>query len=355
MSYPNLTLDLTEEEIKFENEPTQLVAQDSNAITYYQPTANSDSHRRFNQIMRSDTQSARAWFGTYYHDGSMVNSTTVDLSLPFRFTNDCLKYFVGQWERTEQGKLHFHYVAIFNQPVKCSGAKRALDCWRGRLEPSKSDDATLFYATREDKRLKGTELVEFGTPPPGQGRPQGKIEAMKAALDGKSLTYIMENYPDQYARYHAAINKIVDKMDTPRFLAQMPEVYIYWGPTGTGKSFAAYNENPGAYRKILAGKWWDGYNNEETVIFEEFDPAAKNEQQIPEFLKILDRYPYRIEIKGGSMQLKAKKFIFTTNINPSGWWNGHPQVEAFHRRITKIEHFTTPGDSTKRTPYKFIQ
>lgn len=283
----------------------------------------------------------------------MIDADTIDLRLPFTIDYDSVKYLCGQWEETSTGKLHFHYVVVMKSPSKATAVKRAIDCWRGRLEAARSEEATMFYVTREDKRLAGTEPIEFGSPPPGQGRPAGKIEAMKAAIEGKSLTYVMENYPDQYARYHAAINKVIAAKDSPRFLHEPPEVLIYFGPTGTGKSYKAYSENPDAYRKILAGKWWDGYDNQSTVIFEEFNPTAKNEIDLPELLKALDKYPYRIEVKGGSMQLKANKFIFTTNINPASWYEGHPQQAAFRRRITHLYHFTTPGDSEKYVEYHF--
>lgn len=314
-------------------------------IKYFQGV---DEERKvYNSSFISGTESSRAWMGTYYHDGSMIDAYTVDLRVPFRFNDDAIKYFIGQWEKTGTGKLHFHYVVIMKQPSKKTGVRRAIDCWKGQLEACKSVEGSLFYVSREDKRLLNTKLVEFGVPPPGQGVPQGKLDAMKAAIDGKSLTHIMEHYPDQYARYHAAINKVIAHKDQPRFLSEAPVVEIYYGPTGTGKSHKAFHENPGAYRKILAGKWWDGYDNNQCVIFEEFNPTAKNELDLPELLKAMDKYPYRVEIKGGSMQLKANKFIFTTNINPADWFDGHPQQAAFRRRVTRVLYFTTPGDSTQ--------
>ena len=57
-------------------------------------------------------------------------------------------------------------------------------------------------------------------------------------------------------------------------------------------------------------------------------------------LKILDKYPYQVELKGASTQLKANHFIFTTNIDPREWYEGHPQVPAFCRRVTKVIKFS---------------
>lgn len=311
---------------------------DKDGITYTQPISNKRQHN----YRVSDTQSSRSWCGTYFHDGSTIGDS-IDLSLPFKLDMDAIKYVTGQWERTRTGKLHLHYYVVMKEPSKVTAVRRAIDCWRGYLNVAKSEDAVLLYVTKDEARIG--EVFEFGVPPPGQGRPQGKIDALNAANDGKSITYIMQQYPDQFARYHTAIAKVCAARDNPRFLEEPPKVEIYFGVTGSGKSHKAYTENPGAYRKILAGKWWDGYDNQDTVIFEEFDPSAKNEQSLPEFLKILDKYPYRIEVKGGSMQLKAKKFIFTSNINPEHWFVGHyggEQIQAFRRRVNNILYYDQP-------------
>lgn len=45
----------------------------------------------------------------------------------------------------------------------------------------------------------------------------------------------------------------------------------YWGIPESGKTSKAASENPLAYWKN-PNKWWDGYNNEEVVIIDDWSP-----------------------------------------------------------------------------------
>lgn len=86
----------------------------------------------------------------------------------------------------------------------------------------------------------------------------------------------------------------------------------WWvGPTGTGKSRLLWELYPEHYAKSL-NKWWDGYAREDVVAIEEWAP--KNEVT-GSFLKIwADRYPFKGEIKGGTlMHLRPKKIIILSN------------------------------------------
>jgi len=114
-----------------------------------------------------------------------------------------------------------------------------------------------------------------------------------------------------------------------------PEVTWIWGASGVGKSRTAYelSEGEDIYEKD-GEKWWDGYDGHETVIMDDF--RAGN-MKLNYLLKLLDRYPMRVEFKGGYRQMLAKKFIFTTIVHPEQVYQlSDEPLKQLIRRIDKI-------------------
>lgn len=113
-------------------------------------------------------------------------------------------------------------------------------------------------------------------------------------------------------------------------------VHVYWGKTGVGKSRRAWDEaGLLAYPKDPRTKFWDGYQNQEHVVIDEFRGTI----DISHMLRWCDRYPVIVEVKGSSTCLVAKEIWITSNLHPHYWY---PDLDvatqdALFRRLDIVE------------------
>lgn len=94
-------------------------------------------------------------------------------------------------------------------------------------------------------------------------------------------------------------------------------------------------------------KWWNGYDGEEEVIFDEF---RGDSCKFSELLRILDRYPYTVEVKGGFRQLLAKKIVITSCYAPETVYKKNEEdIKQLMRRIDKVVCTSTgvPGNTIR--------
>jgi len=257
---------------------------------------------------------------------------------------------VFQLEQGKQGTEHIQGVFVCNPKVR---KQTMLNKSRGTgfyIAPCISWKGAVEYCRKSDTRISGP--FHFGCTPetalePVQGNRTDLMVVAEIAKGGGTLRDVALSCPTAYIKYSGGISKYFSIIgDKKRDF--MTELYIYYGPTGTGKSHTAKiiaeNRGGGSYylrvpRSTLDKVWWDGYNGEENIIIDDFYGSIS----LHYFLNLIDKYPMQLEIKGGMAQMLGKRVFITSNSKWTEWWDNKIMLahfEAFERRITFIEHRT---------------
>lgn len=141
-------------------------------------------------------------------------------------------------------------------------------------------------------------------------------------------------------KFHRGLQYVSSLMAKPRDPEVPPEVYIYWGESGTGKTRKAIAENPDCY--ILTKPngnntvWFDGYEGQSCVVLDEFYGWI----QYDLLLRVLDRYPLKVQTKGGFVEFRATKFVITSNKPWMEWYPNIDDKQALERRVREYGHVT---------------
>lgn len=191
---------------------------------------------------------------------------------------------------------------------------------------------------------KDGDYEEFGELRGGQGRRSDLAEVANLVKRGASTRAIAEEHPEAFIRYSNGINKL-RLLCRPKTRETPPSIYVYWGRTGLGKTRRVHDTEPAEELWIHpGGPWFDGYDNHDAVLFDDFDGGWF---KLGYLLKLLDRYNFQVPIKGGHTWWCPRRIYITSNIDPRQWYTNasQAQVDALLRRFSEfgeIHHYDNP-------------
>lgn len=247
------------------------------------------------------------------------------------FDEERMTYMVVQREKCpETGKLHWQGYAEMKRQFGMKMLKNifgATTHLEGRLG---SQGDAIAYCTKTDTRHSGPWY--FGSP-----KRQGKrtdLEDMFTNIDnGSTIKSLAQGNPVLWSRAYKALHAYKQLVQKPRNWKTI--VTCYWGATGTGKTRKAHEENPDAWFKP-PGPWFDTYDGQKKVIWDDFE---ENEVSLSLFLRLTDRYPLLLPVKGAFVNWVPTELYITSNTNPREWYGGNPAVI---RRLDNIVEFVAP-------------
>lgn len=167
---------------------------------------------------------------------------------------------------------------------------------------------------------KDGKFWEHGTPAKGPGARSDISAATKMLRRNMGMREVAISHPEVFVKYSRGLQQFNQVVNGITQRSWKTEVVVLVGKPGTGKSryanaWASFQYGESVYYKPR-GEWWDGYDGQHCVIMDDFYGWIKYD----ELLKICDRYPYRVPIKGGYQPFLARKIYITSNAEPYKWY-----------------------------------
>jgi hypothetical protein len=244
-------------------------------------------------------------------------------------------------------KLHWQgYVEFKNQytwsAIKKMWAEPGLHLAARKGTPAQASDYCKKVNQEERCKRKNLaiplpneEVYEFGQiSAPGKRKDMEIVrEHLKANKPMEELVH-MVSY--QGMRAAEMILKYCEEKRTWK-----PDVIWIYGASDSGKSSYVLGKHPDAYVKDCnMGSWWQGYDGNEVVLFDEL---RNGNIPFTTILRLLDRYPCRVETKGGSRQFRAKTIYVTSQNPPEDFVPDNENARQLLRRIDTVIQFNSAG------------
>lgn len=243
------------------------------------------------------------------------------------------RYAVWQFERGTEGTLHVQGYVEFAERRSLAYCKRFIERahWEGRKGTREQARA---YCRKDDTRERGPfEVGEWRAV--AQGERTDLLECKRLLDEGATEADLADACFSSWCRYGRAFREY--KRICTKERSWKSKVILQVGTPRSGKSARALQLFPGSYWKGR-GEWWDDYNGQPVVIIDDFYGWLS----WTDLLRLTDRYPMLVPVKGGFSQFVAQTIVITSNRVPRAWYKPNPNIimEAFIERVDEFWAFT---------------
>lgn len=228
---------------------------------------------------------SKDWIGTSYRDSFQLPSN--------------LGYGVYQWEKCPKtDRIHAQFFLRFIERKRFSQIRKLLP--GDHVEVAHDPDAARAYCVKESTRHRlGEEIGVWDC----------SALPITGLLKKRKVKEVLEARPTLWrsvgvmSQIRAMVRECRDHLTEGWFLT---------GRTGTGKT-----RTSNLISKYLGdcfwqdgSQWWNGYDGETLVVIDEY----RGQFPVNFLLRLLDRTPFMVPIKGGYSQFTSKVVIFCSNL-----------------------------------------
>lgn len=267
---------------------------------------------------------------------TLNNWTEEELAAIKTITN--VKWLIVGKERGENNTDHLQGACVIGRQLAFSTVKKMPGMFRAHIEIMRgSPQQSKVYCSKEDQ-----EPYEYGTlPEPGKRNDLHDTLAM--VMEGKTMKEICADADNMASiaclvRYNKGINYVKSLMQPDR--KDKPVIFWLCGPTEVGKTrssrkFAKLATGTDAWLSPGSLRWFDGYDGDRCAIL---DDLRTKHIEFSMLLRLLDRYPLRVEYKGGFINWIPQFIFITAPYTPRSMWSlrRDEDIKQLERRITYI-------------------
>lgn len=253
-------------------------------------------------------------------------------------------YFIIAKEVGKEGTPHLQGYVLFKNQLRLSSLRKING--RGHYEMQKGSD---FQASKYC--MKDGQYYEYGERP-CPGSRNDLVKTKDLILSGKaSISSIILDDPMQFHKYGRTLERIQDLTLRRKSRDFMTEGIWYWGPTGVGKSHVAFENFTEKTHYLYPNDngWWDAYQQQETVIINDF----RGEITFSFLLQLIDKWPVNVRRRGREpIPFLSKTVIITSSLPPDGVYSGvlerDDNIDQLLRRL-KVRHIAHKPECLRGT------
>lgn len=236
------------------------------------------------------------------------------------------------WSR-EKGKEETPHLQGYFY-CKYSISWKAVERWLSKnfwFEPARGDLESNQAYTSKQKSM----WHEWGDPPK-QGNRNDWMQFYNDVSEGCNYEDMIDRHPKLMGAYGNAFAK-ARRMYLKKIPAEAKQIFVIIGPSGVGKSRYVHEIEGDNDQNIwttpigFRGEWFDGYDGQEAVHFEEFE----GEIEYKDVKRLLDRYKVEVPVKGGFVPWIPKRIYITTTIKFEKWYR-RKDLSELERRINEF-------------------
>lgn len=247
---------------------------------------------------------------------------------PFElFDKHLMRYLIYQLEVGASGTRHLQIYIQFVERQYLTAVKKMAPFSRAHIEICRATPAkNIAYCSKAEGRVAGP--WKWGRPL-NQGERYDLRDVATRVFHNPAFSPADEA-PEICLKYSTGLKYLKEqalrKARGNEF--RRPCILVYCGPSGCGKSSFAYRTDPELYsvpHHEGASLWFDGYSGQRTILFDDFYGGVAYSH----WLRILDGYPFQLQVKGGFVWLNHFTTIITSNVSPEHWYKPEIQSPAY--------------------------